>query len=210
MKYNFYLFILCLVIITSSAFGQAEFVKIKTIAGTGTQGYYGDGYNALGAEFHAPIGVAVDNAGNVYVDDYLNYRVRKINSATGLITTIAGNGLPGNNGNGSVATNCEIIPRAVAVDFNGNVYIADPDYSVVRKVNIASGLISTVAGNNTWGYSGDGGPATLATLRVPNGLAVDIAGNLFIADAGNHSVRKVDKSGTIYTVAGMDSLGYFR
>jgi type IX secretion system substrate protein/NHL repeat-containing protein len=204
MKYIYRLLILILLISSSSVNAQQ---KINTIAGTGITGFYGDGGSAPAAEFHAPIGVAVDMTGNVYIDDYSNNRIRKIN-ANGLITTVVGNGTPGNSGNGSIATSCEVIPHSVAVDRQGNVYMSDANYSVVRKMNAETNIITTVAGNSVWGYSGNGGPAVNASLRVPLGIALDTAGNLYIADAGNHCIRKVDAAGIISTIAGIDSAGY--
>jgi len=204
MKYIYLLLILVFTIFSGSVNAQQ---KIKTIAGSGTTGFYGDGGSAPAAELHAPIGVAVDFAGNVYIDDYSNNRIRKVNS-NGLITTVVGNGTPGNSGNGSIATSCEVIPHSVAVDRKGNVYMSDANYSVIRKMSVETNIITTIAGNSTWGYSGDGGPAIHASLRVPLGIALDSIGDLYIADAGNHCIRKVDTFGIISTIAGIDSAGY--
>jgi hypothetical protein len=180
---------------------------ITTVAGDGTTGFSGDGGPATNASLYEPTGVAVDAAGNVYIADPGNHRVRKV-STSGTITTVAGNGSPGFSGDGGPATNASLDGlRGVAVDAAGNLYIADWVNSRVRKVS-TSGMITTVAGSGTYGFSGDGGPATDASLSSPYGVAVDAAGNLYIADAGNSRVRKVSTSGTITTVAGSGTYGF--
>jgi hypothetical protein len=126
----------------------------------------------------------------LYIADILNSRVRKV-STSGTITTVAGNGTPGFSGDGGPATNARLRPpTGVAVDAAGNLYIADIFNQRVRKVS-TSGTITTVAGTGIYGFSGDGGPATNARLAYPSGVAVDAAGNLYIADQNNHRVRKV-------------------
>jgi sugar lactone lactonase YvrE len=178
---------------------------ITTFAGGGTVPGpgNGDGGPATLAELNVPEDVAVDAAGNVYIADRNDQRVRKVNTA-GTITTFAGGGnpVPPDIGDGGPATSARLAaPNAVAVDALGNVYIADRDHMRIRKVD-TSGIITTVAGDGTQGSGGDGGPATSAQLRFPRGLAVDGAGNVYIADHSNHRVRKVDSGGTITTVAG--------
>jgi sugar lactone lactonase YvrE len=205
MRYTFSLFILALLTFSISA--QAQTRQIKTIAGNGTQGFFGDGGAAPGAELNVPLGVAIDNMGNVYIDDYGNKRIRKV-SINGVITTVAGTGVAGNTGNGSVGTSAKVSPHSVAVDKHGNIYMSDASYSVVRKVDAVSNIITTIAGNGIWGYTGNGSPAIYAQLHTPLGLAFDNMGNLYIADAGNHAIRMVDTAGIISTVAGMDSAGY--
>jgi uncharacterized protein (TIGR03437 family) len=171
---------------------------ITTVAGNGTQGYSGDNVSALSAELNFPTGVAVDAAGNLYIADYFNYRIRKVSNGT--ITTVAGTGVTGYGGDNGQATSALLGgPEGVAVDSAGNLYIADALNYRVRKV--AGGVITTVAGNGTPGFSGDNGPATSAQLRAFYGVAVDSAGNLYIADTDNNRIREVSK-GTITTVAG--------
>ena len=130
---------------------------------------------------YTPSGVAVDTAGNLFIADPSNNRVRKVTPG-GVISTVAGNGTAGFSGDGGPATSAQLnYPTGVAVDAAGNLFIADEANNRVRKVT-PGGVISTVAGNGTQGYSGDGGPATSAQLYYPYGVAVDAAGNLFIAD----------------------------
>jgi uncharacterized repeat protein (TIGR01451 family) len=180
---------------------------IFTFAGIGTMGYGGDGGPATGATLDSPAGVAMDGAGNLYVADTYNSRIRKVSTA-GIITTVAGNGTLGYSGDGGQATGAELdYPQGVAVDGAGNLYIADTDNNRVRKVSTA-GIITTVAGNGTAAYSGDGGQATGAEIYQPEGVAVDGAGNLYVADTQNSRVRKVSTAGIITTVAGNGTLGY--
>jgi uncharacterized protein (TIGR03437 family) len=179
---------------------------VSTFAGTGTAGFSGDGSAANKAQLSAPQGVAVDLAGNVYIADSGNYRVRVVGT-NGNISTFAGNGSPANAGDGGGATSASFyLPSAVATDRSGNVYIADFQASVVRKV--ANGNINRFAGNGGTGYSGDGGPATSAQLNGPSALALDAAGNLFIAQLTDSRVRKVGTDGRISTIAGTGANGY--
>ena len=181
---------------------------INTIAGNGTAGFSGDSGLATGAELNGPYGVVVDSGNNLYIADPGNNRIRKVAAGTGIITTIAGDGTAGYSGDNGPATSAELnLPTGVAVDSGGNVYIADTGNNVIRKIN-TSGSITTVAGNNAEGYSGDNGAATNATLYAPSGVAVDSAGNLYIADTNNNRIRKVSTSGTITTIAGTGTAGY--
>ncbi len=178
---------------------------ITTVAGNGTRGYGGDGGPAAQAQLNEPIGVAVDGAGNLYIADH-NNRIRRVDAA-GTIATVAGTGEYGYSGDGGPATQAQLhSPFGVAVDGAGNLYIADHN-NRIRRVD-AAGTIATVAGTGEYGYSGDGGPAAQAQLNEPIGVAVDAAGNLYIADLGNHRIRRVDAAGTIATVAGTGEYGY--
>ena len=181
---------------------------INTIAGTGEWGYSGDGGPAIEAQLGYPQGVTVDGAGNLYIADFHNNRIRKVDAATGTINTIAGTGEWGYSGDGGPATRAQLgYPEGVAVDGAGNLYISDSRNNRIRKVSAFTGTISTIAGTGEWGYSGDGGPAIEAQLRYPEGLTVDGAGNLYIADG--RLVRKVDATtGTISTIAGTGEWGY--
>jgi len=183
---------------------------ITTVAGNGTAGYSGDGGAATSAELNYPSCVAVDGAGNIYIADTSNNRVRMVAASTGIITTIAGNGGYGYGGDGGAATSAYLgLPSGVAVDTCGNIYIADTGNNRVRKVAESTGTISTAAGNGTAGYSGDGGTATSAELNYPNGIAVDSSCNFYIADTSNERIRKVTIStGVITTVAGNGTVGY--
>ena len=180
---------------------------ITTVAGTGTAGFSGDGSAATAAGLNSPIGVAVDGAGNLFIADSYNHRIRRVAFSTGLVTTVAGTGTEGFSGDGGAATAAGLnTPTGVAVDGGGNLFIADQYDHRVRRVAASTGLITTVAGTGTGGFSGDGGAATAAGLSYPSGVAVDGAGNLFIADQGNNRIRRVAAStGLITTVAGTDT-----
>ena len=175
---------------------------ITTVAGNGTDGYSGDGGAATNAELNRSLLAwrwtppATCSLRMTY-----NKRIRKVGT-NGIITTVAGNGTQGYSGDGGAATNAELnYPAGVAVDATGNLFIADSINNRIRKVG-TNGIITTVAGNGTAGYSGDGGAATNAELNDPSGVAVDATGNLFIADDDNNRIRKVGTNGIITTVAG--------
>ena len=184
---------------------------IQTIAGNGIAGYSGDGGSATAAELNGPGAVAVDHlTGNVYIADFEGNVVREVIKATGDIITFAGTGTLGFGGDGGPATNAELAePAAVAVDQNGNVYIADTFNDRVREVSATTGDITTIAGTGAAGSSGDGGLATAAELDLPTGVAVDTNGNVYISDLINNVVREVIKAtGDIIAYAGSGTAGY--
>jgi uncharacterized protein (TIGR03437 family) len=179
---------------------------ITTLAGTGVAGFSGDGGPATSAQLNGPYRVTIDLAGNVYIPDSSNFRIRKV-SPDGTIATIVGNGTEGYAGDGGPAVNAELnYPEAVAFDSAGNYYIADEGANVVRKVD-TSGNISTAVGTGSPGYTGDGGPATAATLNGPVGVQVNSSGVIYISDQVNNVIRMVT-NGTITTVAGTGVFGF--
>ncbi len=178
---------------------------ITTIAGNGSLGYAGDGGLAIKAQVYAT-DICVDNAGNIYFADYAHARIRKINKV-GIISTIAGNGIYGRNGDNGLAILAEIIPRGIAIDNSGNLYIADNNSSI-RKIN-SLGIITTIVGRDgIHGYAGDFGSAITALLHSPYDMDIDASGNVYIADHSNNRIRKVDTSGKISTIAGTGVAGY--
>ena len=186
---------------------------ITTIAGTGVSGFSGDGGPATLARLSLPFGVAVDGAGNVFIADGGNRRIRRVDALSGVISTVAGSGsncFPSTSpcGDGGPATTAQLgSPNGVAVDGAGNLYIADAGVHRIRKVDAASGTMTSVAGTGVFGFNGDG-PATSVQLGSPNGVAVDGAGNFYVADTFNHRVAKVDPSGNLTTIAGNGVSGY--
>ncbi len=181
--------------------------RITTVAGSGVLGYSGDASAAVAARISVPLGVAADAAGNLYIADTLNERVRKVHP-DGRITTVAGSGVQGFGGDGGPASAARLsFPAAVAADEAGNLYIADSGNHRVRRVD-PDGRITTVAGSGLQGFGGDGGPAVAARLNSPRGVSTDAAGNLYIADTFNERVRKVDPHGRITTIAGSGARGY--
>ena len=179
---------------------------IATVVGIGDWGFEGEGGPALEANLRRPEALAVDALDNLYIGDGLNHRVRKVDS-TGAITTVAGSGDWGFDGDGGPALSARLsIPKGLVVDGYGNLYITNEDDHRVRMVS-ASGVITTVAGVHEAGFGGDGGLATRAQLSAPVGLAMDLRGNLYIADRDNHRVRMVNPAGVITTVAGTGQVG---
>jgi sugar lactone lactonase YvrE len=177
---------------------------ISTVAGTGDAGYTGDRGASLAATLDTPSGIAVDRQGNLIIADANNHVIRKVSGGT--ITTIAGTGDEDYDGDGGPATEAAFdYPVAVAVDPSGNIFVADYNNYVVRKINASNGRISTYAGNGDYDSTGDGGQATKASLEAPGDVAVDSAGNLFIADTDDSRIRMVTPGGIISTVAGKGS-----
>ncbi len=165
---------------------------ITAFAGTGTSGYTGDGGPATAARFSRVMGLCRDKAGNLYIGDWDNARIRRVDIATGIVTTYAGNGTMGYSGDGGPALSASIAkPFSLCMDTCDNMYFSDEDNHVVRRIDAASGIITTVAGSGTAGYSGDGGPALAAQFNHPTGVIIDNAHNLYISDHFNHRVRKM-------------------
>jgi len=188
---------------------------ISTIAGDGIGGFFGDGGQALVARFYGPAGIAVDPSGNLYIADYGNDRIRKVTYATGNISTIAGSGyLAPTSGayssDGGPATAADLYtPDGITLDASGNIFFADQGNNRIRMINATTGIITTVAGDSTGGYSGDGVAATASELYYPSAVAFDGAGDLYIADWENNRIRKVTMStGIISTFAGTGVPGY--
>lgn len=183
---------------------------LSTIAGMQSRGYSGDGGPATAAQFNTATDIQFDKAGNLYIADIYNNVIRKISAATGIITTIAGNGTAGYSGDGGVATAANLNnPQKIAIDRFGNLFISEANNNTVRRVDAATSIITTIAGTGAAGYNGDSIPGTAAMLRNPTGLAIDTAGNIYIADQLNSRVRKITaKTGKISTIAGLDYSGY--
>ncbi len=181
---------------------------ISTVAGSGFKGYDGDGGPATVAKLDGPMDVAVDSAGNLYFSEIYNNVVRKVDK-TGIISTVAGNRTLGHgySGDGGPATLAMLgTPYSIDFDSSGNLYIADRNNNRIRKVDTLR-IISTVAGTGAAHYSGDGGPATAAAMSAPSGITVDDSDTLYVAELGNHVIRKISTTGIITTIAGTGSLG---
>jgi sugar lactone lactonase YvrE len=185
---------------------------ITTVAGTGEQGFSGDGGPGTSARLHTPFGVAVDGGGNLLIADTNNYRIRRVAAGTGIITTVAGIGEPGScsSGDGGPAASAGLLsPHGMAVDGSGHLFFADESGNRIRRVALSTGIVTTVAGNGVSGFSGDGGPATSSSLSGPRGVAVDGSGHLFFADESNNRIRRVELStGIVTTVAGNGVSGF--
>jgi gliding motility-associated-like protein len=175
---------------------------ISTIAGNGTAGFSGDGGLAVTAQINNPSDIIVDAAGNIYFVDSQNFRVRKIDAVTGIISTVAGNGMGTYAGETILAIDAGLhYPNGLAVDAN-NLYISLFSKQRICKVNLVTGILSTIAGTGANGFSGDGGPALNASFAFPAGLSVSQNGEIYIADYNNNRIRKIDVAGVVTTVAG--------
>jgi hypothetical protein len=199
-------FVLVMWLLLSALPSQSQGI-IATVAGNGSPAFNGDGGPATAAALNHPCGLAIDSTGAIYISDTDNGRIRRV-SPSGIISTIAGDGVPGASGDGGSALSTSLSDVAgVALDGAGNTYFGDASNRRVRKVTPA-GIISTVAGTGMPGFSGDGGPATKATLTRPTFVVVDPTGNLYITDSANQRIRRVDPNGTITTFAGNGLAGF--
>jgi sugar lactone lactonase YvrE len=185
---------------------------LSIVAGNaaGIAGFSGDNGQAINAKLNLPLGMAFDPSGNVFIADTGNQRIRRVDASTGIITTVAGTGNAGYSGDGGLAAAAQIShPAAIATDSQGNLYIADSGNAAIRKVDVRTGIISTVAGTGIIGFSGDNAAAVAAKLNQPLGITVDAHNNLFISDTGNQRIREVAaNTGVISTIAGDSKQGY--
>jgi uncharacterized protein (TIGR03437 family) len=183
--------------------------KISTVAGNGEVGFSGDGGPATAARFNFLAGVAVDRQGNLFITDQGNYRVRKVNASDGRVSTIAGTGEPGYNGDGIQASTARLNEtRLITTDAAGDLYLADQVNNRIRKITFSTGLITTVAGSGVGGFGGDNGSPASALLNFPTDVAIDAQGNLYIADGGNHRIRKVQAAANVRAVASISAASF--
>jgi uncharacterized protein (TIGR03437 family) len=182
--------------------------NIATFAGNGSASYYGDGGQALNAEINLPRGLAIDSSGDIFIADTGNNRIREV-TTDGIIRTVAGNGGQGFSGDGGKAISAELFgPTGVAVDSQGDIFIADRFNGRIREVT-PDGIIRTIAGNGSIGYSGDGGPATDAAFDFPTGVAVDSSGNVYVADNENNVIRELTPMAVTPSITGVISASAF-
>ncbi len=182
---------------------------VTTVVGNGGGGFSGDGGPATDAHLERPAGLCLDKAGNIYIADKGNGRIRKVDAATGIINTIAGTGITGYSGDGGAAIGAKLSgPRSVSTDNSGNIYIADYGNNRIRRVDAITGTITTIAGTGTASFSGDNGPAVAAGLAQPNCVFSSKTGVIYISDYGNNRIRAITTDGNIHTVAGSGLYGY--
>ena len=180
---------------------------ITTVAGNGVATFAGDGGLATLASLSFPRRMAFDAAGHLFIADQFNHRIRRVDATTGFITTVAGNGIRAFSGAGGTATSASLAsPTGVAFDTAGNLFIADGANRRIRRVDASTGIITTVAGTGSFRFSGDGGPATRASVNFPSGVAFDTAGNLFIADQGSLRIRRVDAGADGLVTGALDEI----
>ena len=180
---------------------------IKTVAGTGIVGYSGDGIPATNSQLNSPEGIGCDAAGNLFIADAGNNRIRRVDAVSGIITTIVGDGSYSSLGDGTLATSAQTNgPADVYIDGANNIFITENGGNRIRRVDAITGIITTIAGNGISGFSGDGAPATGAKIKNPREVVVDASGNVYFADDGNYRIRKIDPSGIISTIAGNGAL----
>ena len=198
--------IITILLAISSLLGYAQI--ITTYAGGGTMGL-GDGGLANAAQLNLIDGIAFGRYGDLYIADGNNNRIRKVNYGTNIISTIAGNGMPDFSGDNGLAINAQFNnPEFITIDSSGNIFISDLNNNRIRKIDFATGIVTTIVGNGTVGFSGDSGLATMASLHTPGGLAIDNNNNLYFVDIYNNRIRKVDNAGIISTYAGTGVAGY--
>lgn len=201
---------------TNGSFYISEWHRVRKISGDGTivtligdasPGFNGDNIPSRSARLANPAGFCIDQVGNIFIADALNHRVRKV-TPEGIVTTLAGTGEAGYSGDNGAATSARLNrPSAVTVDTAGTVYVSDTGNQRIRAIG-PDGLIRTIAGTGAAGFGGDGGPGASAQLNNPRGIAVDESGNVFVADAGNARIRRIDSQGSISTIAGTGEPGF--
>lgn len=175
---------------------------ITTVVGDGTPEFGGDDGPAIGAGIDFVTSIAFDSVGNLFIADQPSARVRRVDAQTGIITTFAGNGIQASTGDNGLATEASIVPEGIALDSAGNLFISESESNRIRRVDVSTGIIRTIAGDGTAGFAGDGGAASSAKFNRPTNLAFDSDDNLIVVDTGNHRIRQISKALTITTIVG--------
>lgn len=177
---------------------------VTIVAGNGVQGYAGDLGLATRAAIDSPSGIALDASGNLYLSDTHNHRIRRVDAATGIITSVAGTGQPGFSGDSASAKVAALnLPRGLALDSSGNLFLVDSSNQRIRRIDSATGQMSTIAGAGTQAYAGDSAPAVSASLSAPRAVTISPANLPTLADTGNERIRQVDTAAIIHTIAGL-------